>query len=138
VQSTDLRIDKTVLPYLGVLSGLCLLAQLITAARGSRIDLLAALVVVPVGLYYAYFQYTARVELSKVRFGRLVAHAAGFLIVNLSYHIHAALLLVFGKGDLLDEDWAGVLVAMFVFWGFGLLVHLIASVAMRGYEDLRA
>ena len=137
MHSTDLRIDKTALPYLGVLSGMCLVVQLITAARGSRIDLVAALLLVPVGLYYAYFQYASRVELSKVRFGRLVVHAIGFLVVNLSYHVHATLLLVFGKRELLDENWAGVVLGMFVFWGLGFLVHLIASVAMRGYEDLK-
>jgi len=124
------------MPYLGILGGMCLVVQVLTAARGSKMDLVAGALLLPVAVYYAYFQYSARTELSKVRFGQLIAHAAGFIIVNLSYHIHAGLLLLLGKRALLDEYWAGMLIGMFVFWGLGLLIHLAASVAMRGYENL--
>ena len=136
MKSLELNINRTLMPYLGILGGMCLLAQALTAARGSRMDLVAAAFLLPVAVYYAYFQYSARLELTKVRFGRLIAHTAGFVIVNLSYHLHAGLLLLAGKRALLDEYWAGVLIGMFVFWGLGLLVHLAASVAMRGYENL--
>jgi len=132
----ELNINRTLTPYLGILGGMCLLVQILTAVRGSQMDLTAGALLVPVAIYYAYFQYSARTELSRIRFGQLVAHTAGFVIVNLSYHIHAGVLLLLNKRALLDEYWAGVLVGMFVFWGLGLLVHLAASVAMRGYENL--
>jgi len=136
VRSLELNINRVLLPYLGILGGLCLLVQVLTAARGSRIDVVAGLLLLPVAVYYSYFQYSARIVLRQVRFGQLVAHAGGFVIVNLGYHLHAGLLLLLGKRELLDENWAGVLIGMFVFWGIGLLVHLVASVAMKGYENL--
>lgn len=136
MRSLELNINRILLPHLGILAGLCLLVQVLTAVRGSEIDLIAGLLLLAVAVYYFYFQYSARTALRQVRFGQLVAHAAGLVIVNLSYHLHAGLLLVLGKRDLLDENWAGLLIGMFVFWGLGFLVHLVASVAMRGYESL--
>jgi hypothetical protein len=115
---------------------MCLLVQALIAVRGSQIDLIAGLLLLTVAAYYSYFLFSTRTALRRIRFGQLVAHAAGFVIVNISYHIHAGLLLLLGKRDLLDENWAGVLIGMFVFWGIGLLVHLVASVAMRGYENV--
>ena len=136
MRSLELKINRILLPYLGILGGMCLLVQVLTAARGSQIDLIAGLLLVAVAVYYSYFLFSTRSALRRVRFGQLVAHVAGFLIVNLSYHLHAGLLLLSGKRHLLDENWAGLLIGMFVFWGIGLLVHLVASVAMRGYENL--
>jgi hypothetical protein len=115
---------------------MCLLMQVLIAARGSEIDLVAGLLLLTVAVYYFYFQYSARSALRRIRFGQFVAHAAGFVIVNISFHIHAGFLLLLGKRELVDENWAGLLIGMFVFWGIGLLVHLMASVAMKGYEDL--
>lgn len=136
MKKESLAVNKILLPYMGILAGMCLVVQILTAMRGSQIDFVAGLLLVPVALYYAYFQITSRKKLSKVRFGRLVAHFIGFLIINISYHIHAVLLLLSGKEEMLGPDWAGVLFAMFIFWGLGLLIHMTASVAMRGYEDL--
>ncbi len=136
MRSLELSINRILLPYLGILSGMCLLVQVLTAVRGSEIDLVAGLLLSTVAVYYFYFQYSARNALRRIRFGQFVSHAAGFLIVNISYHMHAGLLLLLGKRSLIDENWAGLLIGMFVFWGIGLLVHLVASVAMKGYEDL--
>jgi hypothetical protein len=36
----------------------------------------------------------------------------------------------------LSEGWFGVLFGMFVIWGIGLLIHMIASIAQKGYEEL--
>ena len=132
----ELNIKRILLPHLGLLAGLCALMQVLIAVRGSRVDLIAFLLLAGVAIYYFYFQYSAGAALRQVRFGQLVAHAAGLVIVNLSFHLHAGLLLVLDKRDLLDESWAGLLFGMFVFWGIGFLVHLVASVAMRGYESL--
>ncbi len=136
MKNDTLAVNRILLPYMGIMAGMCLVVQILTAIRGSHIDLISGLFLVPVAVYYAYFQYASKGKLSKVRFGRLVAHVIGFLIVNLSYHIHAAILLLMGKEELLGADWGGVLVAMLIFWGLGLLMHMTASVAMRGYEEL--
>jgi hypothetical protein len=136
VRNVELNIKRILLPHLGILAGLCVLMQVVIAIRGSRIDLMAFFLLAGVAIYYFSFQYTTRAALRQVRFGELVAHAAGLVIVNLSFHLHAGLLLVTGERDLLDESWAGLLFGMFAFWGIGFLVHLVASVAMRGYESL--
>ena len=36
----------------------------------------------------------------------------------------------------IDTGWFGVLFAMSMFWGLGLAVHTIASIANRGFEEL--
>ncbi len=135
-------INQIILPYAGIMAILCLFAQIVTAARGSEIDFMAGLALVPAYLYYLYFHITSKEKLSKVRFGRLVAHFVAFLIVNLSYHIHAAILSLQNINETqgpvvnLPEGWFGVLFGMFVIWGVGLLIHMIASIAQKGYEEL--
>jgi hypothetical protein len=135
-------INQIILPYAGIMAVLCLFAQVVIAVRGSEIDFVAGLALVPAYLYYLYFHITSKDKLSKVRFGRLVAHFVAFLIVNLSYHIHAAVLSLNNINDTqgpvvnLSEGWFGVLFGMFVFWGIGLLIHMIASIAQKGYEEL--
>ena len=134
-------INQIILPYAGIMATLCLFAQVVTAFRGSQIDLVAGLALVPAYLYYLYFYFTTRHTLSKVRFGSLVAHFIAFLIVNLSYHIHATILALGAinaakGGTVLPQGWFGVLFGMFVFWGCWLLVHTIASISHKGYEEL--
>lgn len=135
-------ISKILLPYAGIMLALCVFAQIITASRGSEIDLISGLALVPAYFYYMYFYFTSKKLLSKVRFGSLVAHFIAFLIVNLSYHVHASILILNdisetnGPAVNLSEGWFGVLFAMFVIWGIGLLIHLIASISFNGYEEL--
>lgn len=132
----ELNINKILLPYLGVIAAMCVILQIIIALRGHTIDLTAGLLTVIVALYYVYSQVTNRKKLNNIRFGRLVHHIIAFVIVNLSFHIHAGYLLISGQAGLVKEQWFGVLFAMFVFWGLAFLIHLTASVAMRGYEEL--
>ena len=111
-------IKKILLPYAGIMVILCIFAQVVIALRGSSIDFIAGLALMPAFIYYLYFNVMFKNRLSKVRFGALVAHVVGFLIVNLS------------------PSWFGVLFGMFVFWGLGLLIHLIASISLNGFEEL--
>ncbi len=134
------HLRKTLLIYMAVMALLCLFAQVIVSLRDDRIDVYAALALLPAALYYAYFNIVSKSQLGDVRFARLVTHCIGFLMVNLSYHVHALLLLIDSsqtgwRGMYLPEGWFGVLLAMFVIWGFGLLIHMIASVAQGGLED---
>lgn len=141
----DLNITKLLLPHIGILIALCLMLQLFVAVRGNEIDLAANIGLGVVALYYAYFHGLSQKgkSLKKVRFGRLVAHLSGFLIVNLSFHIHAFILYATNNpvmsgsdGLLMNSGWFGVIYGMTCFWGLGLLIHLIASVGARGYEEL--
>ena len=135
-------INQIILPYAGIMAILCLFAQIVTAARGSEIDFMAGLALVPAYLYYLYFHTTSKEKLGKIRFGRLVTHFVAFLIVNLSYHIHAAVLSLRNvtetQGSIvnLPEGWFGILFSMFIIWGVGLLIHMITSIAQKGYEEL--
>ena len=142
MKSKSQSINQIILPYAGIMAILCLFAQIVTAARGSEIDFVAGLALVPAFLYYLYFHITSKEKLSKVRFGRLVAHFVAFFLVNLSYHIHAAIVLLQNISDIqgpvvnVSESWFGVLFGMFVIWGIGLLIHMTASIAQKGYEEL--
>lgn len=136
MRKEHLNVNKILLPYLGILTLLCIAIQAIIALRGHKIDHVAGLLTVAVALYYAYSQIATRARLNKIRFGRIIHHIAAFVIVNLSFHIHAGYLLVSGQKELIQEDWYGVLFAMFIFWGLGFLIHLTASIAQRGYEEL--
>ncbi len=138
MKKEELNVNKILLPYIGVIAGMCAALQLIIAVRGHEIDLLAGLLTAVVAMYYAYSHITSSSRLNKIRFGRLVHHTIAFVIVNISFHIHAGYLLVSGQKGLIQEDWYGVLFAMFIFWGLGFLMHMVASVAHRGYEELKA
>ena len=136
MKEEQLSVNKILLPYIGILATMCIALQAIIAIRGHKIDHVAGLLTAVVALYYAYSQITTRTKLNKIRFGRLAHHIAAFVIVNISFHIHAGYLLVSGQKELIQEDWYGVLFAMFIFWGLGFLMHFTASVAQRGYEEL--
>jgi membrane protein CcdC involved in cytochrome C biogenesis len=141
----ELNVTKILLPHILILVGSCVALQIFIAVRGSEIDVAAYLGLSFVALYYAYFHSFSQKgkDLKRIRFGRLVAHLCGFLIVNLSFHIHAYMLYVSNNpvmastdGLLMNEQWFGVIYGMMSFWGIGLLIHLIASVGARGYEEL--
>lgn len=137
------RYGKSLLTYTAVMIIFSTLLQIIVAIRGNRIDLLSQLLLVCIAIYCFWYQLVTKSQLTKMRFGRLIAHLIGFLVINLSYHIHALLLFITdnpaikGSGEFtIDATWFGVLFGMFCFWGAGLLIHLIASIANRGFEEL--
>jgi hypothetical protein len=134
---------RSLLQYTAVLAGMCTFLQVFIAVRGNHIDVLSQVMLGVVALYYVWYHYREKTLLSKVRFGRLVAHLVGFLVVNLSYHIHGYFLLISNsaaiRGDehfWIETGWFGVLFGMSMFWGLGLAVHTIASIANRGFEEL--
>ncbi len=136
------KAKKSLLTYFSVilLSGVAL--QVLIATRGSNIDLIAGLGTAAIAVYYFWYNYSANKLLSKVRFTQLVAHLVGFVIINLSYHIHAFILFVNnneaikGTSDFsINEGWFGVLFGMTCFWGIGLLIHAFGSILNRGFEN---
>lgn len=134
---------NSLLKYFAVMSVLCALLQIIIAIRGNHIDLVSQFLLAGIALYYAWYNYSSRNLLRQLRFGRLVSHLVGFLVVNVSYHLHAFILFASNnsaiKGDsefTIDPSWFSVLFVMMTFWGLGLLIHLVASIANRGFEEL--
>ena len=145
MSETQLNARREILPYLATMVVLNAVLQIGIALAGNRIGTTAYVLTAAVAVVYGLYQWTRRVPLSQIRFGRLVAHLCGFLTVNLGFHVHAAVLIVTNsatiRGDAdfpIDDQWFGVLFGMFVIWGVGLLVHLAASIASRGFEDLHA
>ncbi len=137
------KYKQSLLKYTGLMILFSTLLQIVIALRGNHIDFVSQLLLAVIAVYYFWYHYTSKDQLSKLRFGRLVAHLVGFLVVNLSYHIHAFVLFVTSNpaikgtdGFSIDPSWFGVLFGMFSFWGIGLLIHLVASIANRGFEEL--
>lgn len=111
--------------------------------EGEFIVSLPLMLFVGVFLYYVYYNITSKKLLSRVRYGLLVAHVASFLIVNIPFHLYAFILFMSNNDAIrgnenfaISPDWYGVLFGMTTFWGIGLLVHTVASVANRGFEEL--
>lgn len=134
---------KSLLQHAAIMSAAVLVLQLFIYSKGSVIDGSANLGLVVIAAYYVWYHYTSHDLLSRVRFGRLVAHLAGFIIVNISYHLHAFILYTTNntaiRGDehfAMNQGWFGVLFGMTTFWGIGLLIHMMASIANRGFEEL--
>lgn len=145
MSTIQLNASRVILPFLITMVGLNIALQIGIAYFGSRIDVTAYVLTAGVAVVYAFYHWTRRGSLSQIRFGRLVAHLCGFIAVNLGFHLHAAVLIVTNdaaiRGDAdfpINDQWFGVLFGMFIIWGAGLLMHLAASIASRGFEDLRA
>ena len=138
----ELNARSLLLPYVLGLTLLCALLQLYIVIDGNRIGVVAQLLTAGVALYYAAFMFTRRRRLGQVRFARLVAHATTYAVVNTSFQPHAAILGFVGSEALrdqgylpVDSGWFGPTFAMAGFWGVGLTIHAIASIAQRGFED---
>lgn len=145
MSETQLNARRAILPYLATMVVLNIVLQVGIAIAGNTISITAYVLTAAVAVVYALYHWTHRTPLSQIRFGRLVAHLCGFITVNLGFHLHAAVLIVTNnaaiRGDTnfpIDDQWFGVLFGMFIIWGLGLLVHLTASIASRGFEDLHA
>lgn len=145
MSTIQLNASRVILPFLATMVALNIALQIGIAFSGNRIGIMAYLLTAAVAVVYALYHWTRRGSLSQIRFGRLVAHLCGFITVNLGFHLHAAVLIatndaaIRGDADFpIDDQWFGVLFGMFVIWGAGLLIHLAASIASRGFEDLRA
>ena len=138
----ELNARSLLLPYVLGLTLLCALLQLYIVIDGNRIGVVAQLLTAGVALYYAAFMFTRRRRLGQVRFARLVAHATTYAVVNTSFQLHAAILGFVGSEALrdqgylpVDSGWFGPTFAMAGFWGVGLTIHAIASIAQRDFED---
>lgn len=138
------RAHSSLFPY-----ALCLLAatvavHLIIVLAGNRITVLTTLPLVVVALGYAIYLVVYGRSLGRVRYGRLVAHALTYAIVNTGYLLHAYVLIASSapavQGDAylaLDAGWFGATFGMAGFWGLGLIAHALAALGERGFEAPR-
>ncbi len=135
---------NSLLKHFAILFALCTLLQAIMAVRGSQIDVVAQLMLAVVAVYVAGYHYFARDLLRRMRFGWVIGHAVAFMVVTLSYHVHALVLYARdssliqsdGTSFTVDRGWYGILVGLTTFWGIGFLMHLVSSIASRGFEEL--
>lgn len=137
-----LNIRSLVLPFAVIMVGLVAAVHAVIVIDHNQVGLIEMLALAVVAVYYAFFFITRRSRLRQIRFGMLVAHLTGYLVVNLSYLIHAFVLILNNspaiRGDdqfLIDRGWFGVTFAMATAWGIGLLTHALSSIASRGWEE---
>ncbi|MFT4246254.1 MAG: hypothetical protein QM571_07075 [Micrococcaceae bacterium] len=133
-----LPFNKMILSYTAVLTVLCVFAQIVVAVNNNEVGAMSVLALLPALFYYLYFNSRASNKLDQVRFGKLLVHFITFLIVNLSYHIHAAFVVTqSGTNMLLPSGWNGVLFGMFIVWGIVLAFHAIVSILNSGLENFK-
>lgn len=126
---------KMLLPYFIYLIIGCLLLQTFISFNDHEISLASNILLALVALSSALFIIPNKTKLNKIRFGYLVLSLGTFVIVNGSYHLHAYYLAVIKSPALVG--WFGLIFGMPGFWALGLIVHIIASVALRGFEERR-
>jgi hypothetical protein len=137
-----MNVRTLILPFALTLLGLVTAVQVVIVIDDNRVRLLSTLSLAVVAVFYACFFAMRGSRLRQVRFGMLVAHATAYAIVNVSYLLHGAVLIMVNspaiRGDsyfLLDPGWFGVTFGMATGWGIGLVIHALASIANRGWEE---
>jgi hypothetical protein len=138
----EINSKKILLPYTLIMLTMTTIMQVINIIRGNIYDLSSGSMLFIIFLYYLYSNYRNHSSLKKVRFGLLISHYIAYFLVNLSFVIASfaiywnSIFTIIGDGYIqLPKEASGVLCFMPIFWGVGLLVHTIASVANRGYEE---
>lgn len=139
------RAHSSLFPYVLCLLAATVIVHLIIVLAGNRITVLTTLPLVAVALGYAIYLVIFGRSLGRVRYGRLVAHALTYAVVNTGYLLHAYVLTASAapaiQGDVhlvLDSGWFGATFGMAGFWGLGLIAHGLAALHERGFEAPRA
>jgi hypothetical protein len=89
-----------------------------------------------VALYMVVFTVRNATALRQRAYGTYFVHAVAYLIINGSFWVHAWILMLIGRDEMLQQGWSGPLVSMSVLWGAGLLAHTIGAMLSRGYEHV--
>lgn len=143
--SSPANVRTLLLPYaLGLIMAM-LIVQVVIAATGGEVTVLAGILTAVVALGIAVWLWRNRRVLKRVRFGVVIAHVIAFVTVTTSYNLHAVIRLIAAGGTdatasdilhgALGGGWFGVTIVMSAFWGLGLLIHLVGAVLGRGWED---
>jgi hypothetical protein len=123
--------------YTGALVVSVLVVQGYTAfVADGRVTAGTALLLAAVALYMVVFTVRNATALRQRAYGTYFAHAVAYLIINGSFWVHAWILLLSGRDEVLQQGWYGPLVSMSVLWCAGLLVHTIGAMLSRGFEHV--
>ena len=144
-KSSSANARALLLPYtLGLVVAMAVV-QVVIAATGGEVTILAGGLTALVAIGIAVWLWRTLRVLMRVRFGVAIAHVIAFVIVTASFNLHAIVRVmaigfeVDGAGDtvrnLLESSWFGATIVMSGLWGLGLLIHLIGSVIGHGWED---
>ncbi|UVI36359.1 hypothetical protein [Brevibacterium spongiae] len=145
-QTTPAANARTLLlPYtLGLIIAMAIV-QIVIAATGGEVTILAGALTAVVALGIVVWLWRNLRTLKRVRFGVAIAHVIAFVTVTTSFTLHAMTRVmslgfeVDGAGDaartLLESSWFGATIVMSGLWGLGLLIHLVGAVLGRGWED---
>lgn len=144
-KSSSANARALLLPYtLGLVVAMAVV-QVVIAATGGEVTILAGGLTALVAIGIAVWLWRTLRVLMRVRFGVAIAHVIAFVIVTASFNLHAIVRVmaigfeVDGPGDtvrnLLESSWFGATIVMSGLWGLGLLIHLIGSVIGHGWED---
>ena len=144
-KSSSANARALLLPYtLGLVVAMAVV-QVVIAATGGEVTILAGGLTALVAIGIAVWLWRTLRVLMRVRFGVAIAHVIAFVIVTASFNLHAIVRVmaigfeVDGAGDtvrnLLESSWFGATIVMSGLWGLGLLIHLVGAVLGRGWED---
>ena len=144
-KSSSANARALLLPYtLGLVVAMAVV-QVVIAATGGEVTILAGGLTALVAIGIAVWLWRTLRVLMRVRFGVAIAHVIAFVIVTASFNLHAIVRVmaigfeVDGAGDtvrnLLESSWFGATIVMSGLWGLGLLIHLIGTVIGHGWED---
>ena len=144
-KSASANARALLLPYtLGLVVAMAVV-QVVIAATGGEVTILAGGLTALVAIGIAVWLWRTLRVLMRVRFGVAIAHVIAFVTVTASFNLHAIVRVmaigfeVDGAGDtvrnLLESSWFGATIVMSGLWGLGLLIHLIGSVIGHGWED---
>lgn len=144
-KSSSANARALLLPYtLGLVVAMAVV-QVVIAATGGEVTILAGGLTALVAIGIAVWLWRTLRVLMRVRFGVAIAHVIAFVTVTASFNLHAIVRVmaigfeVDGAGDtvrnLLESSWFGSTIVMSGLWGLGLLIHLIGSVIGHGWED---
>ena len=144
-KSSSANARALLLPYtLGLVVAMAVV-QVVIAATGGEVTILAGGLTALVAIGIAVWLWRTLRVLMRVRFGVAIAHVIAFVTVTASFNLHAIVRVmaigfeVDGAGDtvrnLLESSWFGATIVMSGLWGLGLLIHLIGSVIGHGWED---
>ena len=121
-----------------------LMTQVVIAATGSEITLLAGALTGVIALGYAGFLLRVGADLGRVRFGKVAAHALTYAAVCGGYLLHFFVLALTASptiegpgGFLVDPGWFGAAISMPALWSLGLVAHILGAALGRGFEARR-
>jgi hypothetical protein len=142
-EDATLDARRLLFPYSLSLIALCVALQLYIVFDDNRIGPGAIISTAVIGIYCSAFAFVRRRELGQIRFGHVVAHAVTYAALSGSFQLHAAFLGMTGSDALstVDNDlpvaagWFGMTYSLAGYWAIVLVLHVIASVAKRGFES---